>query len=220
MSETNLMDAVRRALLLMAETLANPKPVTAELIHAWVLVLKRNGYGPEEVEAGVGRILETSTFFPTPADFLNALRPPKVDVDAQAELAWGHVRHAVREYGANASLCVEDFGGDGTALWALTQMGYGELCRELTEENRAIFRAEFVRIYRSALESGLRRDYFTGAHERQNLTLGREMTPTLCGRPDWPALPASRQTKEALLPSVAALVRSLSEEPEMTLVER
>lgn len=181
--------AVRRALVLMEGTLANPRALTPELLRTWVLVLHTAGVTAAEIEPGVGRLLQTATFFPTPADFLKALRPPE-DRESGEELAWQRVLTAVRARGGIASLTAADLGDDAAALWALSRVGWERLCRELDEEHRAIWRAEFVRVYRVARQTAAALAYLPGAFETQNLRAGRDLTPALCGRPDWRALPA------------------------------
>jgi hypothetical protein len=77
-------------------------------------------------------------------------------------------------------------------------MGWERLCNELDEDNRSIWRAEFVRIYRLGTANRARLEYLAGPQERWNDTAGRDLTPRLCGRPDWSELPACRSTRPAL----------------------
>jgi hypothetical protein len=70
-----MTEAVAKGLSLMAALLANPKPITADLVEGWVLVLRQAEVRPEEVSPGVVKLLQTEKFFPTPADFLKAVRP-------------------------------------------------------------------------------------------------------------------------------------------------
>jgi hypothetical protein len=194
--------AIQEALLLMAEVLANPKPVNVTLIRAWTAVLGSQGLSPDEVRAAAHRVLAEEEFFPTPATFLKRVRP-QADTDALVEIAWQRVLTAVRRLGAPASLCAADFGGDTKVLWALSRMGWDRLCRELTEENRAIWRAEFARVYNAArLAEPVH--YLPGLMERQNVALGAaDLTPALVGRtvrntPHFPVLRQARETQLAL----------------------
>lgn len=179
-----MLEEVAPALLLMAELLANPKPVSAELVRMWALVLQEAGVRPEEVEGGVCRVLQAERFFPTPADFLRVVRPPE-NREAVEELAWQRVLGAVQRLGAWASLCAADLSGDGAALWAVERLGWTRLCQELEEGNRSIWRAEFLRVYRVARELGEVQSYLPGAAEQQNGLTGVALSPAGVGRPDW-----------------------------------
>lgn len=187
-----LEDAISKALVMMAELLANPKPVTAQLVEGWVLVLQEYGVRAEQVPSAVGRLLQTQTFFPTPADFIKAVDPPE-NREAAEELAWQRTLTCLRRFGGSASLCSADFAGDATALWVVERIGFERMARELSEENRAIWRAEFVRLFRAGRTTNARTEYLPGSYERENLARGYAATPRTVGRPDWPALPAVRE---------------------------
>jgi len=190
-------DTVARALALMAEVMANPKPVTPNLVKAWVLVLRQAGVTVEEVEPTVGRIMSAQTFFPSPADFLKLVHPPE-DKEAAEELAWQRVLTCLRQHGGRASLVAADLGNDAGALWALSRVGFDRMGRELSEENRSIWRADFVRLYRTGRATNARLEYLPGTWERENLARGYDLTPRLAGRPDWKQLPAEREALQAL----------------------
>lgn len=192
-----LGEEVLKALAIMAEVLANPKEINETLVKAWTLTLASAGVRPDEVEPAVGRALQTQTFFPTPADFLKLLRPPE-DREAGEELAWQRTLSAVRHLGRYASLCAADFEGDGTALWTVSRMGWGRLCDELDADNRAIWRAEFMRTYRLGVQAKAALSYLAGSQERDNDARGLPLTPILCGRPDWKELPARTGETPAL----------------------
>jgi hypothetical protein len=189
--------AIQESLLLMAGVLANPKEVGVVLVRAWTAVLGSQGLSPDEVRATAHRVMAEEEFFPAPATFLKYARP-KADTEALIELAWQRVLSAVRHVGRYGSLAAADFRGDTQALWAISRMGWDRVCRELTEDNRAIWRAEFARVYNAArLAEPVY--YLTGEHERQNLSEGRELTPELIGRKGWPAgLPEDRERQLAL----------------------
>ena len=189
-----LREPVAAALRLWAEFLAAPKALTPTLLDGWCSVLTHAGIQPDEVGPAATRLLASSTFFPTPADFLKVARPPE-DADTACEVRWQLVLRAVQLHGCYASLTAADLGGDGHALFALERVGWVRLCQELTEENRAIFAAEFRRVYRAALSAGATRDYLAGTHEVANgASRFVNVTPALCGRPDWPALPPCHPT--------------------------
>ena len=198
-SSSDMALEVAKGLIIMAEVLANPRPLTGDLVHAWGVTLAMAGVAPQDVQKGVGKLLATATFFPAPSDFLRALRPQK-DVLIQAEIAWLKTRECIRKYGWGASLSIEDFGGDGTALWTVAKMGWERLCRDCTSEKIAIWSAEFRRIYVAAFESGYWCRYLAGYHE--SLNAGRfEVSGYELGRPDWKQLPVSR----AIMPSIKAI---------------
>lgn len=197
--------AVAETLALMAEVLAAPREITGALILAWAAVLREAGVAAEDVRPAALRLLGTARFFPSPAEFLEVLRP-KEDAAALEELGWQRTLSAVRELGGFASITAEDLHGDGAALWVLSRMGWERLCRELDEENRAIWRAEFVRLYRLAQIVKARAEYLVGGAERENVCRGRDLTPELVGRPDWKALPACR-AHQATLPEPGELQR-------------
>lgn len=203
---------VRQVLLIFAETLANPKPVTPQLEEIWVRVLELASVPVQDVETTAARMILTEQFFPTPATFLKAWKPPQDD-DTAAELAWQKVLDAVRRYGGNASLHVSDFAGDGAAMWALDRMGWDRLCRELDEEKRAIWRAEFARIYRAARQTNARLTYIAGRHERENRLHGHDLRPELVGRPDWPHLPGEPEALPAGFTGLGAILKALPAGP-------
>jgi len=175
----------------MGEVLANPKAVNERLVLAWDMALKLAGVHAEQVAPTVARLLQTQTFFPTPADFLKIVNPAE-DREAGEELVWQKVLDCVRKIGPNASLRREDLGGDGTALWAVDRMGWERLCRELTFDNRSIMRADFVRLYRAGKTTGAALDYVAGWLHKANENEGHQVTtPALVGRPEWEALPAA-----------------------------
>lgn len=209
MPADRLTVAVTQALTLMAEVMANPKEITPQLVKAWVLVLRHAEIAPEEIEPAVGRMLSSGTFFPTPADFLKMLRPAE-DREASEELAWQSILTTVRRFGARASLTATDL-GDATALWALERIGFDRLCRELTEENRAIWRAEFMRLYRAGKSTNAGLEYLPGWFERENLANGHDLTPILAGRPDWKALPPCRAPQQPALGQGQRVLAAVSE---------
>jgi hypothetical protein len=220
MAERTLEDEALDALLVFAEMLANPKEVTERLVRAWVLVLRQAGIQPQEVGPAAVRLLATQTFFPTPADFLKAARPPD-DREAAAELAWQRTLTCVRQIGRNASLHVSDLAGNGLALWVLSRIGWERLCAELTDENRAIWRADFIRLYRAGATTNAWLTYLPGLQERLNDAQGLDLTPILVGRPDWkrlpergeqPALPAGEAAAPVALPAFAMIGRELPED--------
>lgn len=187
-SSEELRVAVAESLALMEAMLANPKPLTPQVLDAWVLVLRHAGLTADEVRAGTGKALTQLEFFPSPAVFLKVIRPP-ADEDAVAELAWQQVLTCIERHGVNASLCAADFGGDGAALWAVSRVGWEDLCLG-DPEKRAIRRASFVRCYQLARGNGTALHYLAGPMERANDLKGRDLNPALCGRPDWRCLPA------------------------------
>jgi len=200
LADDPLETAVSESLGLLAEMLANPKPITPLLIEGWTAVLRHAEVRAEEVRPVVVTLLKTATYFPTPAQFLEALRPTE-DVSAAEELAWQRALGVVRKVGGYASIDVRDVDGDPCVLWALSRMGWERICRELDEEKRAIWRAEFVRVYRLGSRNGAAVHYLAGRLEADNLSKGRALTPALVGRPDWPELPAGRTA--GALPSKA-----------------
>lgn len=203
--------AIARALQVLKVALANPREITPPLLLAWALVLRYAAVSPAEVERGTACCLQSQAFFPSPAEFLKLLRPPadRGEAEAAAEVAWQHVLTCVRRYGGRASLCAADLGGGDAGertLWALSRVGWEALCAGLTDENRAIKRAEFVRVYQVAGGqaggqaggkagegvAGARLAYLVGACERENLAESYGAAPALAGRPDWEAWPAER----------------------------
>lgn len=136
------------------------------------------------------KVLKQEKFFPTVAQFIAVARPPD-DEAALDEIGWQRVLQCVRGIGGFGSLCAADLDGDRCALWAISRMGWSRLCRELGDENRSIWRAEFVRLYRVGRRCAAVCDYVAGGFELENAR-NRDLTPELVGRPDWPALP-SRQ---------------------------
>lgn len=187
-SSEDLREAVAESLTVMEAMLANPRPLTPQVLQAWVLVLEAAGLTADEVRAGTAKALTQLEFFPSPAVFLKVVRPP-ADEDAAAELAWQQVLTCIERHGLNASLCAADFHGDGAALWAVSRVGWEELCLG-DPEKRAIRRASFVRCYQLARGNGTALHYLAGPMERANDLKGRDLNPALCGRPDWKCLPA------------------------------
>ncbi len=68
-------------------------------------------------------------------------------------------------------------------------MGWSDLCAELTTENENLKRALFVRIYQMALREGQSLSRMRGSMERENELRNRDLSPALCGRPEWQTLP-------------------------------
>jgi hypothetical protein len=128
---------------------------------------------------------------------LKLIHPPE-DREAEEELAWQRVLSCVRSIGPYGSLRAADLGDDGTALWALNRMGWERVCHEMESEKRAIWRAEFVRLYRAGRQTGAGCQYVPGLIERENRLKGHALTPALCGRPDWTELPAGEPETPAL----------------------
>ena len=194
MATDRLYETVAQALVVLEQILPRARSaaeLTPEVVAAWVEVLRLDGVTPEEVRGAVPRILQTETFFPTPAVFLKLLRPVE-DREAREEVAWQRVLECLRRYGGHASLAAADLAGDGCALAALERLQPERLSRELTEENRSLFRAEFVRIYRAFRSSGRQLAYLPGRYERENGALNHELTPMAAGRPDWEGFPGER----------------------------
>lgn len=183
-----MAEAVSESLILMADVMANPKKLSATIIEAWVSVMRSQDVTPDQVRQAALRLIGTEKFFPTPSDFVKLLRPVE-DRDAAEEIAWQRTLGAVRQIGGRGSLTAEDFGGDGLTLWVVSRMGWERICRELMEDNRAIWQAEFRRLYRAGKTVNATASYLPGWFERQNLAEGHDLTPSLCGRPDWKALP-------------------------------
>lgn len=203
----NLTAEIGKALVVFAAILANPKPVSTDLVRGWVMVLESAGIRPEEISPGTARVLATATYFPTPGVFLEAVRPED-DASAAEELAWQRTLDIVRAIGGYGSLCIADLAGDGTALWAIERMGWPRLCQELGDENRSILRAEFVRLYRAGRSGRMTCEYVAGRAELENCARGRELTKgELVGRPDWTEMPGRRPALPA--PGLARLSETL-----------
>lgn len=183
---------VAKALLIMAKTLANPKPVDAELVQIWAALLGDEGIRPEEIVPAAHRLTRKEKFFPTPADFIAAARPT-ADPDAACELAWQRVKSAISRFGGYASLTADDLGGDEAALFAVSRLGWPELCAELDTKTENLKRASFVRVYQMAVREGESLKRLRGSFERENELRNRGKDPTLCGRPDWKDLPAGQE---------------------------
>lgn len=176
---------------MMSRALANPPTIDGELIALWSAVLTAARLTPEEVKRAALDVIATREFFPQPKHFIEAIRPP-MNFDVAVEGAWQRALDCVRRYGGNASLRSADVDGDGKVLWALDRMGWVRTCREMGEDNRAIFRAEFVRLYRLAQQEGSALDHVAGGMEIENAARrGEGLNAVLCGRPDWdgPAIP-------------------------------
>lgn len=200
-----MSDVVTKALSLMEMTLANPPALGPQLTSIWATVLERNGLTPADVMRATERVIATERFFPQPAVFIEAIRPKASD-DILAEAAWQRVRDCLRDYGANASLTAADMANDGAALWATERVGWERL-GEMDDDNRAIIRADFVRLYRVARADGMTLDYLPGRMEKQNAGGKYDLTPALVGRPDWTQLPAHRlpEATDALGPAIETL---------------
>lgn len=209
---------VAKALLIMAKTLANPKPVDAELVQIWAALLVEEGIRPEEVVPAAQRITRSERFFPTPADFIAAARP-QADPEAQSELAWQRVKTAISRFGGNASLMADDLGGDGAALFAVERLGWPELCAELDVKNENLKRASFVRLYQMAVREGQALDRLRGAFERENELRNRDLDPALCGRPDWKTLPVGPGDPEEFQPIAPGVLRALAQKMLMPAAE-
>ena len=138
-----------QALIACAECLAAPRDVTPDLVEIWTQVLAAAGIAPGEVEPITARLIAAQRFFPSPAEFLAVARPPD-DHEGAAELAWQPVLSAVRRVGGYGSLTAADLGGDAALLWVVGRLGWVRLCDELCEDNRGLWRAEFVRLFRLA----------------------------------------------------------------------
>lgn len=188
---------VTRMLTLFARTLANGPAIDGELVAIWTQVLRHAGIRPEELSAMTQQVLVTERFFPTPAVVIAAARPPEVE-DALAELAWQRTLGMVRTLGHYASINVGDCDGDSLTLWVLERMGWPRLCAELTSENRSIFRAEFIRLWRAGRACGASACHVPGAHEITNSGLSLA-DPRFIGRPAEtlpPGVPALNDTEE------------------------
>ena len=73
MATDRLYETVAQALVVLEQILPRARSaaeLTPEVVAAWVEVLRLDGVTPEEVRGVVPRILQTETFFPTPAAFL------------------------------------------------------------------------------------------------------------------------------------------------------
>jgi hypothetical protein len=201
-----MVQAVIRALTLMKCALANPPAdISSDLIHIWTVTLANADLTPEDVERATTMVVSRETFFPAPVTFIRAIRPP-INEDLAADAAWMTARACVQRLGSYKSVALEDCGGDRACLWAIQQMNWVRLCEELADDNQAILRAEFVRWYRLARDRRLGADYVPGRLELENrarLSLVGDLTPAMCGRPDWTALPSERPA----LPEPGALVR-------------
>jgi hypothetical protein len=208
---TELTDAVSKALNLMARLLANAPVVDAQLIEMWTVVLEARGITAADVARAAGIVAGQERFFPQPSVFIDAVRPTG-DEDAALELGWVRVLECVRRFGGYSSLNAADVDGDTAALWAVDRMGWVRLCSELGDDNRSLFRAEFVRFYRLARQERAACAYVAGRLELENAarrSLIGELTPAMCGRPDWEsreALPAKPPVVQALpaVPEAAA----------------
>lgn len=191
MASDAMVEAVGRALSLMEMTLANPPKLGPQLTHIWATVLEARGLTPQDVSRATNHVIATERFFPQPAVFIECINP-KVGDDLRAEGAWQRVRDCLTRYGAQASLTAADLNNDPAALWALERVGWERIGTEMTEENRAIFRAEYVRVYRLAVSERAALHYLPGRLERENGGGSRELTPALVGRPDWRTMPGDR----------------------------
>ncbi len=197
MATRAIREATSKVLTVMQQMLAGaPKQVPADVLEMWAGVLEGAGMTAEDIEAAARIVVSREKFWPTPSVFIEAWRP-KVSDDLQAEAAWQRVRDCLSRFGGYASLTVEDVGGDGHALWALDRCGWERLGAEMDEDSRAIYRAEFIRVYRLAVNDRQRLDYLIGRCERENGAAGMDLDPVLCGRPDWRGLPRRQRALPA-----------------------
>jgi hypothetical protein len=179
-------EAVGRALLLLAEVTKNAPAITPDRTLAWVGVLQAAGVPAAEIEPAALKLAQTSTFFPTPAEMLEAIRPTS---DEAAELAWQAVLRAVQRVGRFGSLTPTDLDGDPATLWAVETVTWERLCNA-EEDRRAITRAEFVRVWKAGRARGAQTQYLSGGHERENALHGlAAKAPALIGRPELAQLP-------------------------------
>jgi hypothetical protein len=157
---------------------SGPKEITGHLVAIWGKVF--TSWTDEMFLRACSQLVETSTFFPAPAELFNL---EKISVEGKSTLAWESIRECIGRYGTSESLHVSDLNGDGAALWALSRMGLEELGM-MTSDNRSIKAAEFRRLYSAANAQNLSLDYLPGTYEKQNKLLGIEMKgrPELCGR--------------------------------------
>jgi hypothetical protein len=194
---TAMEDAVSKALILMTRTLANAPKVDRELVEIWALLLGNAGLTPEEIQRAAGIVAVRETFFPQPVKFIEAIRPPGNE-DAALEWGWQLALECVRDRGGYASITAADVGDDPRVLWAIERMGWVRLCAELADDNRSILRAEFIRLFRLAREQRQECQYVAGILELDNerhISLVGPVTPAMCGRPDWTALPPARERR-------------------------
>lgn len=118
-------------------------------------------------------------YFPKPAKFTELLYGSP---ETRGELAWAKVREAVRSIGQNGSLFASDLGGDGAAVWAVSQLGWPELCAAEAKDMN-FRRTEFLRLYTAAFASRMSLDHVAGRAEILNATVAvSALTPGLCGR--------------------------------------
>jgi hypothetical protein len=191
MASKQMAETVAQVLEVMRQMTANaPKSIPADVLEIWCAVLESAGLTPDEVRRTAGTYIAREKFFPTVADFL-AIARPSIDAEVQAEAAWLNVRRCLSDYGCYASLTAADLDGDECALWALSRLGYDEELGGAEDRERAFKRAEFVRYYAVAREKGHTLNHLAGRLECENRANARDLTPALCGRPDWTALPAA-----------------------------
>jgi hypothetical protein len=75
-NDREITEQVTKALHIFAEVLPNPKEITPLLVQGWVLAMKAGGIHPEQIQPAVANLLQTARFFPTPAEFLEAVEVP------------------------------------------------------------------------------------------------------------------------------------------------
>jgi hypothetical protein len=207
--QTEFLGSLSKSLNILRRVLANgPAEIDGELLDAWGMALEAAGLTAADIAAATPRLLQSQRFFPTPADFIEAVRP-KANQDAEIELAWQKVRATVARVGSSASVAASDLGGDEHALWAADRVGWERL-GQANDEERVYAAADFRKLYRAAREQNNRLAYLVGRFERENAAENYPAQAELTGRPEWAKPPAERPAglpqrgEEGLVPVGAA----------------
>ncbi len=140
-------------------------------------VLDRNFETDEAFEIAAFKLLGERVYptFPKPAEFVQAVKPKKEDMDSRIAIAVVDIKNAIKNYGAYSSVAFEDY-----LIHLVIKYGVGswvKLCKMKSEEIEQFIKWDFPKLYkaysdRNNLEIPL---YLEGSTENRNSQLGHKI---------------------------------------------
>lgn len=131
-------------------------------------------------QEAVMKLIETRVYptMPKPAEFMEVIKPNKLDLDSRSLLAANKLKKAIRGIGKYESVAFDDY-----LIHKVIKASYGswvKICKVDMEELETFLKWDFPKLYKTYATYKNLNDipiYLVGSHESQNVAL--QTTPTI-----------------------------------------
>ena len=154
--------------------------LNAFTIKLYKSVFDKNSNDDKSFQEAVMKLIETRVYptMPKPAEFMEAVKPNKLDLDSQSLLAANKLKKAIRGVGKYESVAFDDY-----LIHKVIKASYGswvKICKVDMEELETFLKWDFPKLYKTYSTYKNLNDlpiYLVGSHESKNIAL--QTTPRI-----------------------------------------